>query len=129
MRGLLAVWPAKEDAGTPRSIDLSGIWRLVFWLTYVLGNLVLAFSFLLAMVPGPRHPDFTPTYIIRSVAAGLMLISILMARWIWKIRYPLSYQGVAIAMRIVIFVAWAEFAFAVYLIIGLATFQLFGHHR
>lgn len=123
------MWPAREDAGTPGSIDPTGIWRLVFWLTYVLGNLVLAVFLLLAMVPSPRHPDFTPLYIIRLVIAGLMLISILMARWIWKIRHPLSDHGGTIAMRIVIFVAWAEFIFALYLVVGLATFQLFEHHR
>jgi hypothetical protein len=102
----------------------------VFWLTYVLGNLVLLFSFALAMVPGSLHDtDFTPEYTIRSIIAGLMLMSILMAKWIWKIRNPLTDRGPAVAMRVVLFVAWAELAFALYLIIALAILQLFGHYR
>ncbi len=123
------MWPANDEAGTPGPIDPTGIWRLVFWLTFVLGNLDLAFSFLLAMVPSPRNPDFTLWYVIRSIDAGLMLISILMARWIWKIRSPLSERKVATGMRVVLSVAWTELAFAVYLILGLATLQLFRHYR
>jgi hypothetical protein len=124
------VWPAKDEAGTPGSIDPTGMWRLVFWLTFVLGNLVLLVSFLLAMVPAPRHErGFTLEYSIRLILTGLMLISILMARWIWKIRNPLSERKAATGMRIVLSVAWAELAFAIYLILGLATFQLFGHYR
>lgn len=123
------MWPANDEAGTPGSIDPTGMWRLVFWLTFVLGNLVLVFSFLLAMVPSPRHPDLALWYIIRLIDAGLILISILMAGWIWKIRNPLSVRKVAPGLRVVLFVAWTELTFAVYLILGLATFQLFGHYR
>jgi len=123
------VWPTKDGVGTPGSIDPTGMWRFVFWLIFVLGNFVLAFSFLLAMVPSPHRPDFTSQYIIRGIVAGLMVISILMARWIWKIRDPESDRKAAIGMRIVLFVAWAELAISAYLILGLATIQLFGHYR
>ena len=124
------MWPAEPEDETPGSIDPTGIWRLVFWLTYVIGNLVLLFSFLLAMVPRSLHDaNFTSDYVIRSIVAGFMLISILMARWLWKIRNPLTDRGPAVAMRVVLFVAWAELAFALYLIIGLAIFQLLGHYR
>jgi hypothetical protein len=119
--------PAEHEERSPGSIDPSGIWRLLFWLTYVLGNLVLLFSFLLAMVPG--RPDFLSEYLIRSTIAGLMLTSILMARWIWRIKNLLSGRGAASAMRIVVFVAWSELAFALYLIIYLAIFQFVRHNR
>jgi hypothetical protein len=96
----------------------------------MIGNLVLLFSFLLAMVPRSLHDtEFIPDYVIRSFVAGLMLMSILMARWIWKIRNPLTDRVPAVGMRVVLLVAWAELAFAIYMIVGLAILQLFRHYR
>lgn len=73
------MWPGKPEDGTPGFIDRTGMWRLVFWLTYVLGNVVLLFSFALAMVPPSRSQTFTLEYTIRLIIAGLTLVSILMA--------------------------------------------------
>jgi hypothetical protein len=118
---------AENENEMPESIDPSGFWRFVFWLAYVLGTLSLLFSWLLSQVPRPRHgADLTGDYVFRSCAAVLLLISILMARWIWKIRNPLSDRGRAIAMRVALFIAWIELAIAFIGIIGIATFQLLG---
>jgi hypothetical protein len=110
---------------TPESVDPSGFWRFVFWLTFVLGNLVLVFAFLLSMVPRPLHDEnFTLDYIVRSFVVGLMLISILMARWLWKIKSPIP-RGPLAAMNYVLLFAWIELAMAVYGIVGLAAYRLF----
>jgi hypothetical protein len=123
--GSLVVRQEENENETPESIDPSGFRRLVFWLSYVFGTLILAFSWLLAQVPQPLHgADLSGDYAVRSCAAGLMLISILMARWVWKIRNPLSDRGRATAMRVVLFIAWIELAIACIGIIGIAAFQL-----
>ena len=110
---------------TPESIDPSGFWRFVFWLTYVLGNLILIVALLLSMVPRPLHNEnFTPDYIVRSLVAGLMLISILMARRLWKITSPIP-RGPLAVMNYVLLAGWIELAMAVYGIVGLAFRRLF----
>jgi hypothetical protein len=115
--------PEVQNDRTPASIDPTGILRLVFWLTYVAGTLIFLYSWLLAMVmPPPPVHDFTFVYFVRACTVGPMLISILMARWIWKIRNPLSYRGQA-AMRIVLFIAWGELGISLFLAIALAIFR------
>ena len=95
----------ENENATPESIDPSGFWRFVFWLTYVLGNLVLIIALLLSKVPRPLHDEnFTPDYIVRSFVVGLMLISILMARWLWKIESPIP-RGPLAAMNYVLLIA------------------------
>lgn len=117
--------PERDESETPESIDPSGFRRLVFWLSYVFGTLILAFSWLLAQVPQPLHADLSGDFAVRSCAAGLMLISILMARWVWKIRNPLSDGGPASALRVVLFIAWIEFGIGFIGVIGVAVHQIF----
>jgi hypothetical protein len=112
----------ENESEMPESIDPTGFWRFIFWLVYVIGTLVLLFSWLLSMVPGEV---LTGDIIVRSCAAGLMLASILMARWLWKIRNPIPDQGSATVMQVVLLIAWAELGFAIFGIIGMATFRLF----
>ena|SRR5260221_9849212 len=124
--GSFVVGLEENENTTPESIDPSGFWRFVFWLTYVLGTLSLAFSWLLAQVPRPLHgADLRGDYAFRTCTAGLMLISILMARWIWKIRNPLTDRGPATPLRVVLSIAWVELGIASIGIIGIAVFQLF----
>jgi hypothetical protein len=114
----------------PESIDPTGFWRFLFWLAFVLGNLALAFSLLLAQVPRGLHDmDFLLDYAFRSSAAGIMLISILMARWLWGIKNPITDKGSATAIRFVLCTVWVEGAIAVIGIIGIAIFQLSHHWR
>jgi hypothetical protein len=108
----------------PVSVDPSGIWRFWFWFAYVLGTLVLLFTELLLMAPG--RPDFVGDLIIRTCAASLMLISILMGSWIWKIRNPLSDQGGTPPMRVVLLVAWLELGVALYALLGRIIYKLGG---
>lgn len=103
----------------------------MFWLAYVLGNLVLLFSFLVSKAPESiKRGDFGFYYILRLCLAGPMLVSILMARWIWKIGDPLDdpVSPPPVAMRVVVLVAWAELAFALFEIAALARLQLLGQY-
>jgi hypothetical protein len=123
------MWSVRDEIGTPGSIDPTGIKRLVFWLSFVLGNLVLGFSFLLLMVPAPISRDYIPDYIIRTVVACFMLTSIVIAKRVWKNHNPETERTATGAIRIVVFFAWAELSFAIFSILALATYQLFGHNR
>jgi hypothetical protein len=119
------VLPEKNKNETPESIDPSGFRRLAFWLTYVFGTLGLAFSWLLAQVPQPRHgADLSGDFALRSGVAVLMLISILMARWIWKIKNPVSKESPVTAMRVVLLIAWIELGIGFIGAIGVAVRQL-----
>jgi hypothetical protein len=105
-------------------IDPTGLWRLTFWMAYVLGTLTLLFSWLLSLVPRlPHGADFTLDYIVRSCAGGLMLISILMARRLWNIKNPLLDQSSMKAMRLVLLFAWVELAIALAGLVGIALIR------
>jgi hypothetical protein len=104
---------------SPESIDPTGLWRLVFWLAFVIGSLGLLFSWLLAQVPRlPHGADYGLDYLVRSCAAALMLVSIGMARWLWKINHGSPGRG---AMQIVQLIAWVELIIAICGIVGLAV--------
>src|SRR5260370_39819175 len=106
------------------SVDPTGFWRFVFWFAYVLGTMDIASCWLLALVPRSIHnKDFTLEYTMRSCAAGLMLISILMAKWLWKIRNPITDRAPALAMRLVVCFAWIEGAFAIVSMIAIGLFH------
>jgi hypothetical protein len=125
----LMVQQEVHETRTPESIDPTGIWRLLFWLTFLLGTLSFLVSWLMAsfMPPPPDH-DFTLVYIVRSCIAVPMLISMLMARWIWKIRNPLTNEGPATAMRIVLFIAWVQLAIVLLLSLGLQLELFLSRH-
>jgi hypothetical protein len=107
-----------EQASTTEPIDPT---RFVFWLAFVLGSLNLLFSWLLARVPRPLHgADFRLDYTVRSSVAVLMLVSIVMARWLWKIGNPLFQGGSSTLMRVVLCVAWIEVAVALIGVVGIA---------
>src|SRR5271168_2123512 len=95
------------ELNSPGAIDPSGFWRFIFWLAFVFGNLTTAFCWLLAHVPGR---DMRLNVVTRSCVVFFMLVTILMARWIWKIRNPIPVQErrVRPAMYMVVLVAWVE---------------------
>jgi hypothetical protein len=107
------------------SLDPTGLWRLAFWLVWILGLLALLFTFLLAMVPRRHDDSFTLEYAIRSCLAALGLISIIMARRIWKIRNPIGERTPALAMQVVVIVAWVELTFALVSILAIAASRVF----
>jgi hypothetical protein len=120
------MWPAEDEEGTPGSIDPTGIWRLGFWLIYVFGNLGLVFGFLLAQVPSPRRhdPALSADLAVWLCTVVLFLTSILMARWLWKIKNPVP-RGPLTSMHIIILVAWGEVAIAFRVVIGVAIRRWF----
>lgn len=109
----------ENENRSPESIDPTGLWRLAFWLTFVLGSLSLLASWLFAQLPRlPHGADLRPHYITRSCAAVLTLTSIIMARRIWRI----APDGpVRPPMQIVQLIAWVELIIAVVGIIGVAV--------
>lgn len=109
----------------PESLDPTGLWRLGFWLIWILGHLTLLFALALGMVPRLRNDPFTVDYAIRLGLAALTLVSILMARWIWKIRNPIAGQEPPLAMRVVVMVSWVELIFALVSILAIAESHLF----
>jgi hypothetical protein len=117
----------ERDNSAPGSIDPTGLWRLVFWLAFVFGNLSLLFSWLLAQVPLPRYgADLRLDYAVRTSVAVLMLTSILMARWIWKINNPIRDHDRVTAIRLVLLLAWFELVIATY---GIVAMTVFHHWR
>ena len=106
-------------AKVPESVDPTGFWRFVFWLALVLGTLSLLLAWGLAHVPVSAHADLSGDYVVRSCSAVFMLVSILMARWLWGIKNPLVDEGPITPMRLVLCFAWVEAALAVIGIIGL----------
>ena len=110
---------------SPDSVDPSGFRRFLFWLSYVLGTLVLLFAWLLSMVPG--RPDFTGDFVIRTTASSLVLISILLARWVWRIYNPFSESNGSISMRVILGIAWTEFGIGLCGVLGTVAYKLFRH--
>jgi len=109
------------EASAAESVDPTGFWRFLFWLTYAIGNMTLAFSWLLAQVPRPdHHADMRLDYAVRASVAGLMLICILMGRWLWKIRNPVEKGNPAVGIRLVLCTAWIEGAIGLIGILGIA---------
>ena len=95
---------------------------IVFWLSYVLGTLSVLYSWLVAIVPPPPNGvNYTLAFIVRSGIVSTMFITIFIGRWILRSRNSLSNQGPAHAIRVVLFVAWAELAYALLGIIGFAA--------
>jgi hypothetical protein len=113
-----------ENENRASEIDPTGLWRLAFWLAFVLGNLSLLFSWLLAQVPRPIHgADLHLDYAVRSCSALFFLISILMARWIWKIDSLVPEQSPVRAIHIVVLVAWIGVVIAILGTMEMAVFR------
>ena len=117
----------EHDNWAAGSLDPTGLWRFVFWLAFVFGNLGLLFSWLLAQVPHPLYgTDVRLDYAVRSSVAVLMLTSILMARWIWKIKNPIRDEDHVTAIRLVLLLAWFELVVAIY---GIVAMTVLHHWR
>ena len=116
---------SRADYSGPESVDPTVFWRFIFWLALVLGSLSLVFARLLAMVPRTHDDmDFSPNYAAYALTIGLMAACILMARWLWRVRGPLTDPGPISLIRIVLCAAWVEGALAAIGILGIAVFQL-----
>ena len=100
----------------------TGLKSAVFWMSYVLGTLVMVFSFLLAQVPRPRHgASFSLDYLCWSSAAVLLLICILTGRGIWKGSHKADQKGPPVAQYVVIGAACLQLAFSLYGILSFVT--------
>jgi hypothetical protein len=96
--------------------------RILFWIAYVLGSLTLIFAWLLAQVPRPHHgANFTLDYICWSLAASLLLISLIAARRAWKIGNPFTWSTSASFLQLIVGAAWVELAFSLYGLISFAA--------
>ena len=112
------------DARAPESIDPTGFWRFVFWVTFVLGSLSLLLAWGLAHVPQPIYGgDFRPNYAACASVVAFMSISILMARWLWGIKNPIGGNAPASVMRIIVCLAWTETALGLLGILGIAVYH------
>jgi len=94
----------------------------MFWTTYVFGTLTLLFSFLLAQVPRPRHgANFTLDYICWSLAAGLLCVSLVVARYACVDWNPFKLRATSSTLQLFRWAAWVELAFSIYGIISFVT--------
>lgn len=90
-----------------------------FWTSYVLGTVVMIFSFLLAQAPRGRNTNFTLDYTCWSSSAILMLVCILAARRMWRAQQKHEH----IAPYVVAALACLQLAFSIYGILSFATSQ------
>jgi hypothetical protein len=116
------------ELNSPEAVDPSGFWRFIFWLAFVSGSLILGFFLLMSRVgppPPPRGGDMRLYYAAWSCLTALMVVSIRMARWIWKIMnsIPVPGRGVRPAMYMVVLIAWIELVLALVGIIGVAVYR------
>lgn len=94
--------------------DLNAIF---FWSSYILGTLLMGFSFLLAQAPRPRHgATFTLDYISWSSAATSFVICVLVTSLSWyaKRRVP-KVQSAATRLAVI------QLAFSIYGILSFAS--------
>ena len=102
------------------SNEPSDFQRIVFWSLYILGSLTLAFTWLLGHAPHPIHGgDMRPDYAGRGCAIALLLVSIFLARKMWRIK-TLIPQGPLSTIQIILVIAWIEIGFAVLGIVSIA---------
>jgi hypothetical protein len=111
----------------PESIDRSGVWRFIFWLSCVLANLALAFSWLLAQTPGRLdRATFLVHLISRSFAVALLLNSIVIASRLWKSKRPIfDGRSENLDMQLVLSILCFELAISVYAVAGLMIARWF----
>lgn len=99
------------------SIDGWGLWRLAFWLAYAIASIAFLASWVVGMAPHDLfRPDFSPDYSFRVCVIGFAVVSILIARWVWKIKRP-------IGVTVVLWTAWGELLISLAGIIDLAATQ------
>jgi len=114
---------AGQSGRRPGSIEPTGLWRLLFWLIFLLGSLSFIVSFLLGQIPHVPGDDLRLDYAVSACTVSLMLTSILMARWLWGIKSFVPEPSYAIWMWLVLLIAWAESAVALITIISLAIYR------
>ena len=93
----------------------------MFWTAYILGTLILLFSFLLAQAPRGRNTDFTLDYVCWLLAASFLVVSLVAAKFTWNSWNPLKWREVSSLTQLFIGAAWVELAFSVYGILSFAT--------
>ncbi len=101
--------------------DSTGFWRIVFWLAYLLGTLILVFSWLLAQVPRPLHSDLRLEFAVRFCVVVLMSVSIFIARRIWNFNEIIPLHVRPSAMQVVLLIAWCELILALLGIIAIVV--------
>jgi hypothetical protein len=95
--------------------------RAMFWTAFILGTLILLFSFLLAQAPRGRNADFTLDYVCWSVAASLLVVSLVTAKLTWSNWNPLKWRDVPSLAQVFVGAARLELAFSIYGILSFAT--------
>jgi hypothetical protein len=109
-----------DNLDSPSTRDPSGFWRFVFWLSFVLGSLALLFSWGLAQVPTSRNDPHVDQFVIHGIAATLLVIAIVFAKWLWGIRNPFD-DGPKSAIKFALQAAWGELAVSVFALVALAV--------
>jgi len=100
----------------------TGLKLAVFWTSYVLGTLVMVFSFLLAQVPRSRHgARFTLDHVSWSSAAALLLICVFMGAGMWERPKKADPKGPPVVQYVVTGVACLQLVFSIYGILSFAT--------
>jgi hypothetical protein len=110
-----------EEENMPDSPDRTVFKRAIFWTAYILGTLILFFSFLLAQVPRGRKVDFTLDYVCWSLAASLLVGSLVAAKFTWSSWNPLKTRKVSSLAQMFIGAAWVELPFSINGILSFAT--------
>ena len=103
------------------SPDRIALKRAMFWTAYILGTLILLFSFLLAQAPRGRNADFTLDYVCWSLAASFLVASLVAAKFSWSSWNPLKWREVSSLAQLFIGAAWVELALSIYGILSFAT--------
>ena len=100
--------------------------KVLFWLTYGLGIVFLVLSWLLSQVPRPSHgANLGGDFAFRSCAAATFLVTVLLGRWVWRIRNPFYTQHSSMAVRLALCTAWIGLLLAFVGLIGIVDAQLF----
>lgn len=109
-----------DESHTPDSVDPTmTLLRLLFWFVYGVGTLILLVTWLLLMVPGPIGKG---DLILRSSAAALLLIAIVLAGWLWKLRNPFPLSAPRRLLRGFVLIVWIELIIALVEASGTALF-------
>jgi hypothetical protein len=110
----------KEENMTD-SPDRTVFKRVMFWTAYILGTLIMFFSFLLAQVPRGYNTDFTLDYVCWSLGASFLVGSLVAAKFIWRSCIPFKSRDASSLAQVFIVAAWIELAISIYGILSFAT--------
>jgi hypothetical protein len=95
--------------------------RAIVWTAYILGTLILFFSFLFAQAPRGRNVDFALDYVFWSLAASFLLGSLVAARFTSSSWNPLKSRKVSSLAQVFIGAAWVDLTFSIYGILSFTT--------